>query len=211
MTPVSWPRVYANRLFTVLLVALIYGLLVSVKAQHVFPQGAAAANLDSQVLLWFQFGVSVLVSLIFLAVGALIWLFASERRVALLLFGFCSSMMLNFAALTSGSASDASSFYLLFEAISSASTALAVPLLATLLLLFPKSYFSDARRHVPGDQHSRSLLFLRGYLVFLWTLGLVVTLYGLVYSVPIVQNSSLSNYLELLKDFYYLVGIAGIL
>ncbi|TMB86687.1 MAG: hypothetical protein E6J44_06095, partial [Chloroflexi bacterium] len=28
---------------------------------------------------------------------------------------------------------------------------------------------------------------------------------------PIVHDSSLSNYLELLKDFYYLVGIAGIL
>ncbi len=210
MTPVFWPRVYANRLFIVLLVALIYGLLVSVKAQHVFLQGAAP-TLDSLALPWFQFGISVLVSLIFLAVGALVWLYASERRVALLLFGFCSTMMMNFAALTSGSASDASSFYLLFDAISSASTALAVPLLAALLLLFPKSYFSDARRHVPGDQHSRSLLFLRGYLVFLWTLGLVVTLYTLVRSVPIVQDSSLSNYLELLKAIYYLVGIVGIL
>ncbi|MFL5657203.1 MAG: sensor histidine kinase [Ktedonobacteraceae bacterium] len=210
MTPVFWLRVYANRLFAVLLVAVIYGLLVSVKAQHVFPQGAAA-NLDSQVLLWFQFGTSVLLSLIFLAVGTLIWLFASERRVALLLFGFCSSMMMNFAALSVGSASDVSSFYLLFDAISSASTALSVPLLAALLLLFPKSYFSNAGRHVPGGQHSRSLLFLRGYLLCLGALGLIVTLYTLVRAAPIVQDTSLYAYMELLKDIYYLVGIAGIL
>ncbi|TMB86686.1 MAG: hypothetical protein E6J44_06090 [Chloroflexi bacterium] len=136
MTPVFWPRVYANRLFIVLLVALIYGLLVSVKAQRVFLQGAAP-TLDSLALPWFQFGISILVSLIFLAVGALVWLYASERRVALLLFGFCSTMMMNFAALSVGSASDVSSFYLLFDAISSASTALSVPLLAALLLLFP--------------------------------------------------------------------------
>src|SRR5207247_9416276 len=150
-------RVYANRLFIVLLVALIYGLLVSVKAQHVFLQGAA--NLDLLALSWFQFGISALVSLIFLAVGALVWLYASERRVALLLFGFCSGMMMNFAALSGDSASDVSSFHLLFDAISSASTALSVPLLAALLLLFPKSYFSGAGRHVPGDQRSPSLLF----------------------------------------------------
>ena len=210
MTPVSWPRVYANRLFTVLLVALIYGLLVSVKAQHVFPQGAAA-NLDSHVLLWFQFGISALVSLIFLAVGALVWLYASERRVALLLFGFCSGMMMNFAALSGDSASDVSSFHLLFDAISSASTALSVPLLAALLLLFPKSYFSGAGRHVPGDQRSPSLLFLRGYLVCLVSLGLVVTLYTLVRAAPIVQGTWLYEYMKILKDIYYLVGIVGIL
>src|SRR5947209_19860359 len=82
MTPVFWPRAYANRLFIVLLVALIYGLLVSVKAQHVFLQGGAP-NLDSLAPPWFQFGISILVSLIFLAVGALVWLYASERSVAL--------------------------------------------------------------------------------------------------------------------------------
>ena len=81
MTPVFRLRVYANRLFTVLLVALIYGLLVSVKAQHVFPQGAAA-NLDSLAFPWFQFGVSALVSLIFLAVGALVWFSDSNSAPA---------------------------------------------------------------------------------------------------------------------------------
>src|SRR5207248_11590006 len=118
-----------------------------------------------------------------------------------------SSMMMNFAALNGGSASDVSSFNLLFDAISSASTSLSVPLLAGLLLLFPKSYFTDAGRHVPADRHPFSQLFLRGYLVSLGALGLIVALYTLVRAAPIIQVTPLYAYMELLKDIYYLVGI----
>src|SRR2546428_8641085 len=101
MTSVMWPRVKVNRLLAVLLAMLIFVLLVSLQTQLVFQQGAT--SVFQQVQLWSQFCVTILVALIFLAVGALVWLYARDRRVALILFGFCSTMMVTFAALGGGS------------------------------------------------------------------------------------------------------------
>src|SRR5947209_13565866 len=134
----NWPRVNARRLFAVLLATLVFCLLVGVQAQRVFPHDPK--DLFAQVLLWCQFGITALVALVFLAVGALVWLYARDRRVAHVLFGFCLAMMLTFAAL-SGNSGGAVGSPSLFDTISGASTALSVPLLAVLLLLFPRSYF----------------------------------------------------------------------
>src|SRR5712691_6195109 len=135
MRYVPWLHIRTGRLLAILLATLIYFLLLAVDALRFFPY--EIAHHSSLSLTWVRFGFSGFVALLFLAVSALIWLYASSRLLALLLFGFSFSMMVSFAVETEAAVGD-----LFLSAISTASSALALALFSTLLLLFPRNYLA---------------------------------------------------------------------
>src|SRR5713226_1234580 len=149
-----WARARVGRLLAVVLALVIYFLLLSSEVFRFLPR-----HVSNFILL---FGFSSLVALLFLAVGALVWLYARDRRVALLLFGFCVAMMVTFAGETGSVYNDPLSSLIVFV-----SSGLALSLFAALLLFFPRDYFSAGLRsgNRPGRRYSSFLL--RGYAIVL--------------------------------------------
>jgi signal transduction histidine kinase len=153
MRYVYWARARVGRLLAVVLALVVYLLLLSSEALRFIPQQVS----DFALL----FGFSSLVALLFLAVGALVWFYARDRRVALLLFGFCVTVMITFAGETGTLQNDP-----LFELIVFVSSGLALSLFAALLLFFPRDYFAGLRSgNRPARRYSSFLL--RGYAVVL--------------------------------------------
>ena len=201
MRYIAWAHIRAGRLLSVLLALVIYLLLLSTEALQFFPQGVTDF---SSVLL---FGFSAFVALLFLAVGALVWLYARSRRVALLLFCFSFTMMVTFAAETGAVLNNP-----LFTGITASSSALSLPLFAILLLLFPKNFLLrlQASAESDGGHRYNSALLLRWYLAILTFLSIIVTLYSvLLYSH--LQLLPLPDWLNTLDYSYYLFVLAGIL
>src|SRR5216683_3681739 len=153
MRYVHWARARVGRLLAVVLALVIYFLLLSSEALRFLPQHVSDFPLF--------FGFSSLVALLFLAVGALVWLYARDRRVALLLFGFCVAMMVTFAGETGTVNNDPLSSLIVFV-----SSGLALSLFAALLLFFPRDYFAGLRSG-GGTGRRYSSFLLRGYAVVL--------------------------------------------
>jgi geranylgeranyl pyrophosphate synthase len=154
-------------------------LLLTVDGLHFFTRDLA--NSSSLSLTWTRFGFSALIASMFLAVGALIWLYARSRGVALFLFCFSFTMMVTFAVQTGGSSGDP-----LLSSIGSASAALSLLLFATLLLLFPRNYFSLSSHFYAENNlqlgHRRNYAsLLRGYLALVALLGTIATLHEAFY------------------------------
>src|SRR5437588_3957035 len=137
MRYVYWARARTGRLFIILLTVIIYFSLLTVDALRYFPHFVSVSS--PHWLPWVRYGFSAFVALMFLAVGALVWLYARSRRVALLLFCFSFTMMVTFAVETDASLSDSPP---LFSIIGGMATALALFMFSALLLLFPKNHFS---------------------------------------------------------------------
>ena len=170
-----WARTRIGRLLAVLLALLAYCLLLTVDAFRFFPQQIVSSS--SLFFPWLRFGFSALVALLFLAVGTLVWLYARNRRVALLLFCFSCTMMIAFAVET-GAASDDP----LLSLIGGISSASSLFLFAFLLLFFPKNYlspdpllnrFSEDGPQSPQQYYS---ILLRGYIVLLSFLNIIAFL-----------------------------------
>jgi signal transduction histidine kinase len=201
MRYVQWTRTRTGRLLTILLVGLIYLLLLAVDGLRFFPY--ETSHNVSLLLAWLSFGFSELVALLFLAVGALVWLYTRNRLVALVLFGFTFAMMTTFAMQTGDTSGDP-----LLSTISVISGALALLLFATLLLLFPRNHFA-----LSGDQHrshreQNNILLLRGYLVVLTFLAAVVVLQDIF---NYLQLSQLAGILFAIGNIYYVLALAGII
>jgi len=158
-----------------------------------------------------SFGFSAFVALLFLAVGALVWLYARERRVALLLLAFSFTMMMSFAIETGAALSNDP----LLSLIGGMSSALAVLSFSVLLLLFPKNYLSLPyqrsselnNRSQSGRQYLYALL-LRGYLAVLILLSTTVLLQDVF---RYLQFSQASDLLNLFGNSFYVLAIIGIL
>lgn len=206
MRYVPWVRVRAGRLLAVLLAIITYLLLLVVDAERYFPQ---VANVSPPLLPWAQFGFSAFVALLFLAVGALVWLYARSRRVALLLFGFSFTMMMTFAVETAAVAGDS-----LLSSIGGISSGLALLLFAALLLFFPKNYFSSLQlSEESGDRHQSRrhhyyILLLRGYLTALVLLSATVVLQAVFSYLQLLQ---LASFVASINHVFYLLALPGIL
>src|SRR5437764_2276171 len=211
MRYVYWARARTGRLFIILLTVIIYFSLLTVDALRYFPHFVSVSS--PHWLPWVRYGFSAFVALMFLAVGALVWLYARSRRVALLLFCFSFTMTVAFAVQTEAALND-----VLFSTIGTVSGSLALLLFSTLLLLFPKNYLSlrlqsstdlkDRNDRLPPGQHSYYVLLLRIYLVFFIFLGSVVVLHNAIYY---FLNPPISDWLNIINSVYYLLALTGIL
>ena len=201
MKYIAWARIRAGRLLSVLLTLVIYFLLLSAEALYFFPRRV------TEPFSLLVFGFSAFVALLFLAVGALVWLYARSRRVALLLFCFSFTMMVTFAAEMGAVLNNP-----LFTGITASSSALSLPLFAILLLLFPKNFLLrlQASAESDGGHRYNSVLLLRWYLAILILLSIIVALYSvLLYSH--LQLLPLPDWFNTLDYSYYLFVLASIL
>lgn len=189
MREIYWVRAKAGRLFVVCLSLVTYmGLLI------------VDASYTSQRTLHFSlaFGFSAFVALLFLAVGTVVWLYARNRQVALLLFCFSSTAMTLFALETSGSRDP------LLGTISGMSSALAFLLCALFLLRFPKD-------HLPRESASLTSILVRsalGGLVVLCCLSLADALVTYIWnSAPLWLNDAALAYFTVVIISIFLIVI----
>ena len=80
----------ARRMLAVFAAVLIYAVLLIADATH-------SHFVSLAFHLWLGFGFSAFVALIFLSVGSLVWLYAHDRRVAVLLFSSCCASLALFS------------------------------------------------------------------------------------------------------------------
>jgi signal transduction histidine kinase len=154
----------------VVLAVIAYFLFLLLDAVHFFPHHLAGSTLALS-LLWVRFGFSALVALMFLAVGALVWLYGRNRSIAIPLFCLTFAMMVTFAMETAASSNDA-----LTEAISAASSSLTWIFFLILLLRFPKDYLAvkvKIRDFMKSDWPRRFSFLLFAYIMIMLLLCLV--------------------------------------
>ncbi len=193
MKYMSWIRIRTGRLLVILTTLAIYLLLLTMDGLRFFSPDAANASTLFQS--WMRFGFSAFVGLIFLAIGALIWLYARNRHVALLLFCFSFSMMIVFVSETGAALNDP-----ILSAINNASSPLSLSIFSALLLLFPRNYISPLSlsegKSKPG-QHHYYIQLLRGYMVTVTLLSIAVAVHEALPSSSHIVNLhcvSASNY-----------------
>ncbi len=202
-----------RRLVIIGVAFLCYLWLIVANAMSTFSQ---IGNRNSPSL-WAFSGSSALISLLFLATGALVWYYARNRFVARLLFYFSCSMMVTFAVETGAKGND-----VLLSLLASICSQLALFLLSALLLSFPRDYLalrlptktatSDSNRGArTGAKPSALTLFLRGYLSMLFLLSLVSATMGALFEVSAVFSWQLPGWLVSFVYFYNVIALLGIL
>jgi len=135
MRYVHWVRIRAGRLLVIVLAVALYICLVIVDGMLSLPY--AFTGNTPVWLPWMIFGFPALVALMFLAVSTLVWLYASDRRLACLLFGFSCSIMVVFAVQTGANSGNG-----VLSNIGGIASTFALLLLAILLFFFPKNLFT---------------------------------------------------------------------
>lgn len=193
------------RYLVILFTLLIFVALMAIDAQNFLVRSSGHGFFMLDML---RFSFSLLVSLTFLSVGAPVWLFARERRVAFLLFCFSFTIMLSFALQIVAGPSDR-----LLSAITNSGAALSLSLFATLLLYFPVNHYAisdeQASRAVRISHPGRRLRQLRGYLWLLWGLNiLLIVLFALYYS---FDASVAKTWIDTIANVYYLFVLSGII
>lgn len=188
-------RRLAGRWLLILVGSTLCGLLLVANALNCFATGG---NLPSLA----RFGFSAFTALVYLAVGSLVWLFARQRRVSLLLFGFSLAMAVTFANETAGGPHVA-----WFAAATGVSVVAALATLAILLLSFPYNYLGGSGQqagthHRPG--RAGIWLYIAGHLLLAALMaGYAVAKNVLAYRPP--------DWLGLGVNCYYLCALGGIL
>src|SRR2546421_7489475 len=213
MRYVHWARTRIRRLLIILLAIMIYFLLLIVDALAYFPH--FMSNSTPYWLPWMRFGFSAFVALMFLAVGALVWLYARSRLVALLLFCFSFTMMVTFAVETDAALNDTLP---VLSTIGTVATVLALFMLSTLLLLFPKNLFlwrvqssvdtNNVADKLPSGWQRYYILLLRPYLAVLTLVGVIAVLHNAFYY---FLSSQISGGLQIGDALYSIIALIGIL
>ena len=199
----AWAHARMGRLLAALFSIGIYLLLLVVDGLRFFPH--TVTNASSL----FRFGFSAFIALAFLAVGILVWLYARNRLVALLLFCFSFTLMATFAVQTGAALNDP-----VLSAIGTTSSPLSLLLFSVLLLLFPRNYLQlDVQRSAESENQfrfhrngHRGLLYL--YIAALTFIGIVVAISYALSSLQIVQ---LPDWSYTISYSYYLLVMIGIL
>lgn len=191
-----------RRLLLICCATLIYVLLVADDVKKTFLYGLTHPALA----LWVQFSTSTLTSLIFLAVGALVWLYARERMAAGLLFGFSCSMMIVFVVQTGALYNDR--FLILLSSIGASA---AIPLLVMLLFFFPRNYFHYLREAKIQHQEQAQLYTLLLQCARIYTGVLLLFAVGSIGSIVLFFFFPLSRpqWLVNVIDIYQILGLAS--
>jgi len=200
----AWARIPSVRLLVVITALLLYLLLLSVDGFSFFSRTTAS------ILNWTLFGFSAFVAAMFLAVGALVWLYVRERRVALLLFLFSFTIMIAFAVETSaGSEGGPSSHVAPFSAVADAGVSLALFFFAVLLLVFPRDYLGVFPSVEPSSRRlTRLQWLLRAYIALLLFLSIVSAAGTALQYIPTWQ---VPDWLGTVVISYYPIVLIGIL
>jgi len=206
MRYVSWARIRTGRLLVTLIAIVSYFLLLVMDGLRFFPLATGSSFLN-----WTRFGFSALIAVMSLAVGALVWLYARDRRVALLLFCFSFTMMVVFAVETA--TADASNAQ--FRAISNTSSSLTLMIFSILLLIFPKNYLASHRQPATASRsisqpglHTPYALLLRGYVTVLALWCISTVFLSLLRALLSLQLPGL--FIAIVYS-YYLLALIGIL
>src|SRR6266480_7093089 len=213
MRYVHWARTRVRRLLIILLAIMIYFSLLIVDALAYFPH--FMSNSTPHWLPWMRFGFSAFVALMFLAVGALVWLYARSRLVALLLFCFSFTMMVTFAVETDAALNDTLP---VLSTIGTVATVLALFMLSTLLLLFPKNLLlwrvqssvdtNNVSDKLQSGWQRYYILLLRPYLAVLTLLGVIAVLHNAFYY---FLSPQISGGLQIDDALYSIIALIGIL
>ncbi len=204
MKYMSWIRIRAGRLLAIMIALAVYCLLSAIDGILFFSH--EAANTSPSFQFWTRFGFSAFIGLIFLAIGALIWLYARNRYVAFLLFCFSFAMMVAFASETGAALNNP-----ILSAINNASSPLALSTFSVLLLVFPRSYLalssSSASKPKPVQRHFFiQLLYI--YAVAIILLSIVTALNEVLLD---LWSPGLPSWLNTVDYSYYLLVLTVIL
>jgi len=184
---------------------------LSFDGSRYFPLSLSDNSLPSW-LIWLRFGFSAFVAFIFLAVGALVWLYARSRQVATVLFGFSFAMMITFTVQTGAASND-----LLLSFIGLGGSGASLFLFSALLLVFPRNFLAFPTQgealETQGVLSKRSkqqyvVLGLRGYLIVLVVLcfnSLFISTFYFSLSLPLL------NLLSSVDNIYRLITLIGAL
>ena len=205
MRYVSWARLRTGRLLVTLAAVVLYFLLLIFDGLHFFTP-ASVSPLD-----WARFGFSAFIAILYLAVGALVWLFARDRRVAFLLFCFSFTTMIVFALETA----TVQTVDARFQTIADIGSSLTLILFSALLLIFPKNYLVSHRQLAtasgsisqPDLRYYYGLL-LRVYIAVLGLLSIITVLYAILHDLFFLQ---LPGLFLAIVDCYHLLALTGIL
>jgi signal transduction histidine kinase len=191
----------AGRWLFILVACGFFVFLLVMNALNFFPAGDNLSSLNLA-----RFGFSAFTALVYLAVGSLVWLFARQRHVALLLFCFSLAMVATFANETASGSHNP-----LFQAAIGISSAIALSSFALLLLVFPYNYLAasktkpeDSRGH--GSRSGRWFLYV--YIVGHFAFAGLIVAYALAKNVLAI---TLPVWSETLVNLYYLLVLACIL
>lgn len=199
-----WLRTIQGRVLVVVLVIVVYIVLLVVDGIHIFLQ--KDANVVSFAELCIRFGFSALVALLFLAVGSITWLYAHDRFIAALLFGFTVASMISLSVETAALQGDA-----LLSAIGGASSALSLLPLFALLLSFPKNSLSqsfEARNRNASGKWERRIQVLYSFFTFLSILCLLSVI---DYAYRYTQPNHVPSWLEVAGNLYFPLTLVSIL
>ncbi len=168
MSYAAWrvPR-HTRRLLILVAPVGAYCALLAVDALHSFAHASSLRELAA-------YGFAAFTALMFLVMGALVWLYARNRRVGQLLFASSCATLLPLTLETATVKGDR-----LLLAISSAGSSLALLLFALLLLHFPKDFFalvSQARS--PAGRSPLHSHALQGYVAVATTFCLLAVLFA---------------------------------
>lgn len=156
---------------------------------------------------WLSLGFSTLTCLLFVAVGALVWLFAHERRIAALLFGFCCAVAVSFAMETGALTETTGGIFSYFTTLGTAS---GMYLLATLLLVFPHTALSKDDMDANGTSKApprRGIWLARAYFIMLNILLLIELITGTFNTILKARAPVLVQTAGLYCAFMTLLGI----
>ncbi|HLX39048.1 MAG TPA: hypothetical protein VKR42_00870, partial [Ktedonobacteraceae bacterium] len=206
-----WFRKRAVRLLVIVLALAFYICLEVIDGVLSLPYEFTSNA--SVWLPWMIFGFPALVALMFLAVSTLVWLYASDRALARLLFGFSCAMMVVFAVQTGASAGNS-----VLQAIGDVAATLSLILLATLLFYFPRNILThiisptivQVSQENKENQRRRYvyLLLFRLYISVLVILAAVSALYNGFYT---ILSPQLFSVFQAVSYMYSIVALLGIL
>jgi signal transduction histidine kinase len=203
MKYLNWVRIRSGRFLVIVFAIIAYFFLLYVGGLRFFPPGAVSAT--DLAAFWFRFGFSSLIALIFLAVGSLVWLFARDRRVALLLF-CCSFTMMTTFVVETGSVLDKR--VSLSNIISSISSPLTLAFFAIFLTLFPRNYLSSTLSRENRQNQPASYYLLLVYLIVMSLLCVAAIVGVIPYYLRLPFFDTLYHFA---LNFYILFVMVGII
>lgn len=201
MKYLSWVRFRVGRLLIIFVALIVYFFLLGIGGLRFFP--AANVNGASLASFWFLLGFSALISLMFLAVGSLVWLFARDRRVALLLLCCSIATMITFVLEIGALNND-----IVSSILSGVGSSFSLAFFAVFLLLFPRDYLSrilSKKNHHPQPLRYR---LGRAYLVAIGLLLVPAILGSVFHYLGLLSFDFLYDYII---NFYALFVLAGII